>query len=73
MLPRSLLERLRERGLDIDYVVDLVASSLELDPSELSYSHAELACEMYQKGLEFLDSGDLVQACEKIYRAVEGG
>ena len=73
MLPRSLLERLRERGLDIDYVVDLVASSLELDPSELSYSHAELSCEMYQRGLEFLDRGDLVQACEKIYKAVEEG
>jgi len=68
-----LLERRREKGLDVNYVVDIVASPLELDPPELSYSHAELACEMYQKGLEFLDRGDLVQACEKIYKAVEEG
>jgi len=47
MLTRSLLERLREKGLDVNYVVDIVASSLELGLSELSYSHAELACEMY--------------------------
>lgn len=70
-IPQSLIEALRRRGLDIDYVIDILASKLELDPLDTARAHAELALVAFNEGLNFIDRGDVVQSSEKLYKAVE--
>ncbi len=71
-IPQSLIEALRRRGLDIDYVIDILASKLELDPLDTARAHAELALVAFNEGLNFIDrGGDVVQSSEKLYKAVE--
>ncbi len=42
-IPQSLIEALRKRGgLDVDYVIDILATKLNLDPSDTAKAHAEL-------------------------------
>ncbi|MGC9153108.1 MAG: PaREP1 family protein [Vulcanisaeta sp.] len=72
-LPEALVEALRRRGLDIDYVIDALVVSLNIDPSDAAKAHAELALAMFGEGLGFVDRGDVVQSSEKLYRAVEEG
>ncbi len=71
-IPQTLIEALRKRGgLDLDYIIDVLAAKLNLDPSDTAKAHAELALAMFNEGLGFVDKGDVVQASEKLYKAVE--
>ncbi len=70
-IPQSLIEALRKRGLDVDYVIDVLASKLGLDPLDTARAHAELALVAFGEGLNFIDRGDVVQSSEKLYKAVE--
>ena len=70
-LPDSLINALKRRGLDVDYVIDVLVASLSMDPSDAARAHAELALSMFNEGLGFVDRGDVVQASEKLYKAVE--
>lgn len=40
-------------------------------PSGEARKHAELALIVFSEGLEFVNKGDVVQASEKLYKAVE--
>jgi len=68
-LPPTLVEALRRGGLDVGHVVDALAKSL--DPPSLAKAHAELAVRAFREGLSLVEKGDVVQACEKLYKAVE--
>ena len=70
-IPQALIEALRRRGLDIDYLIDVLATKLDLDPSDTAKAHAELAIAMFNEGLSFISKGDVVQSSEKLYKAVE--
>ena len=70
-LPPTLVEALRRRGLDVGYVVDILAKSLGVDPPSLARAHAELAVRAFREGLALAERGDVVQASEKLYKAVE--
>ncbi|GAB6943358.1 PaREP1 family protein [Vulcanisaeta sp. JCM 14467] len=41
--------------------------------SSEALEHARLALEMFNEGLGFAEKGNVVQACEKLYKAVEEG
>ena len=70
-IPQTLIEALRKRGLDIDYIIDILATKLDLDPLDTAKAHAELAIAMFNEGLSFVSKGDVVQSSEKFYKAVE--
>ena len=70
-IPQTLIEALRKRGLDIDYLIDILATKLDLDPLDTAKAHAELAIAMFNEGLSFISKGDVVQSSEKLYKAVE--
>lgn len=70
-LPPPLVEALRRRGLDVGHVVDALAKSLDIDPPSLAKAHAELAVRAFREGLSHVERGDVVQASEKLYKAVE--
>ncbi|ADY00781.1 PaREP1 domain containing protein [Vulcanisaeta moutnovskia 768-28] len=70
-IPQSLIDVLRRRGLDVDYIIDILTTKLELDPSDAARAHAELALTAFNEGLSFVDKGDVMQASEKLYKAVE--
>ena len=70
-LPGVILNILRRNGLDIDYIIDVLAVSLSIDPQIAARAHAELAIEMFNEGLSLIDKGDVAQSSEKLYKAVE--
>ena len=70
-IPEALLKALRSRGLDIGDVVDLLVRSSEIDPPDAAAAHAELAVRAFREGLSLAEKGDVVQASEKLYKAVE--
>ncbi|WP_054857046.1 PaREP1 family protein [Vulcanisaeta sp. JCM 16159] len=71
-LPRVIYEKVKERGLDIeDLVMYALMNAMQLDPSELAKARLELAGEYLGEAREYIDKGDVVQASEKLYRAVE--
>ncbi|GAB6945714.1 PaREP1 family protein [Vulcanisaeta sp. JCM 14467] len=72
-IPQALIEALRKRGLDIEDLIDILAAKLDLDPLDTAKAHAELAIAMFNEGLNFVSKGDVVQASEKLYKAVEEG
>ena len=66
-IPKSILAEAERRGID---VVDLIAKALNLDPSEQSRAHLELAEKFLSDGKELIDK-DPIQASEKLYKAAE--
>ncbi len=70
-LPETIINILRRNGLDIDYIIDVLTINLNIDPPSAAKAHAELALAMFNEGLGFVDKGDVVQASEKLYKAVE--
>ncbi|MGC8570734.1 PaREP1 family protein [Caldivirga sp.] len=70
-IPRALVEALMKRGLGVDYIVDVLISSLNIDPSDAVKVHAELSLKFFNEGLGLVDRGDVVQASEKLYKSVE--
>ena len=70
-LPKAIVEELVRRGLDETFIVDILSRELKLDPNNLSKAHEELALRMYNEGIENLNRNDVVQASEKLYKAIE--
>ncbi len=70
-IPPSLVEALRRRGLDVGYLIDTLLINSSIDPPEAVKAHAELATMAFNEGVEFANKGDVVQASEKLYKAVE--
>ncbi|ADN50768.1 PaREP1 family protein [Vulcanisaeta distributa] len=71
-LPKTIINILRRNGLDIDYIIDVLTVNLNIDPPSAAKAHAKLALAMFNEGLSFVDKGDVVQASERLYKAVEG-
>ena len=72
MIPRRLAEEAARRGLDLEeLVLQALAETLNLDPRELAEARIELAERMLEEAEEYIAKGDVVQASEKLYKAVE--
>ncbi|MCX8136625.1 PaREP1 family protein [Pyrobaculum aerophilum] len=70
-VPEALLKALRERGLDIGDVVDILAGISNIDPPVAAAAHAELAARAFREALSLVERGDVVQSSEKLYKAAE--
>jgi hypothetical protein len=66
-IPENLITEAVKRGIDL---IDLISRALNLDPSERSKAHLELA-EKFLRDSEALIDKDPVQASEKLYKAAE--
>ncbi|MGC8569806.1 MAG: PaREP1 family protein [Caldivirga sp.] len=66
-LPESLINEALRRGIDL---VDLLSRALNLDPSERSKVHLQLAENFLREGEDLVDK-DPIQASEKLYKAAE--
>ncbi len=73
LVPEVLARELARRGLGPEFVADVLIAALGLDPRDAARAHAELALGMYKEGLAYVERGDVVQASEKLYKAVEEG
>ncbi len=67
-IPESLINEAMKSGIDI---IDLISKALNLDPSERSKAHLELAENFLRDGMELIDRDPPVQASEKLYKAAE--
>lgn len=67
-IPEKLAKELERRGLS---VVDIVASALDLDLETVIEARLELAEEYLREVEDYIGKGDVVQASEKLYKAVE--
>ena len=71
VLPRSIVERARSLGVDLEAaVLEAVAERLGMDPREEAGVHVELAERFFREGVEVLER-DPVQASEKLYKVAE--
>ena len=66
-IPESLINEAVKRGIDL---IDLISKVLNLDPTERSKAHLELAEKFLSEGVGLVDK-DPVQASEKLYKAAE--
>ena len=71
-LPRRIVERARELGVDLEAVaVEAILRELGLDPAEEAAARLELARRFLEEGRSLIERGDAVQASEKLHRAAE--
>ncbi len=71
-VPRRLIEKARELGIDInDVVLRALANTLNLDVHELTNARLEIAEKFLEEAKEYIRKRDPVQAFERLYRAVE--
>ncbi|NPB01057.1 MAG: superfamily I DNA and RNA helicase and helicaseubunit [Crenarchaeota archaeon] len=71
-VPRSLYEKAREKGIDVqDLVISILREKLGLDPRDVAEAHVELAERYLEEAKQYLEKGDPVQASEKLYKVVE--
>jgi len=70
-LPRRVVERIRDLGIDLEsFLVEVLVEKLGLDSAEEARVHLELAEKFLDKGRKLIDS-DPVQASEKLYKVAE--
>lgn len=76
ILPRKLSDKIREKAAETGYLpdelgVEFVRMGLneELDPEDLVEQYRELSEKYLAEAKEFLSTGDLVQASEKLWGA----
>jgi len=71
VIPEKIAKKAKESGLDIEaLVLELLVERLSLDPKEEIMLHLELSKRYLEEGEKLIDI-DAVQACEKLYKAVE--
>lgn len=71
-LPKKVVEKLEEKGLDIgEFVIRALTEVAGLDPEELTSVRVELAEKNLEEAKEFVAKRDVTQASEKLYKAVE--
>ena len=71
IIPEKIAKKARELGLDIEaLVLELLVERLPLDPKEEVMLHLELSRKYLEEGEKLIDR-DVVQASEKLYKAVE--
>jgi len=71
-VPKRIIEEARRRGVDVEEVVlKALASAINADDRTVIAARLELAEEMLSEAREYIARGDVVQASEKLYKAVE--
>ena len=71
-VPRKLAREVEKRGYDLEsLVVESIVEKLGLDPREEAEVHLELAEKFLTEAKKYIESGDPVQASEKLYKAAE--
>jgi len=70
-IPKSILEKLKEKGYDLTQIVEIILKFLNIDPDTSSKVHKELAIIMFEEGVKLAEKGDVVQSSEKLYKAIE--
>ncbi len=72
VVPERLVEEARKRGLNVeDVVIKALAEVLNVDPKVVARARLELAEKMLSEAENYISTGDVVQASEKLYKAVE--
>jgi len=76
ILPRKLSDKIREKAAETGYLPDELGVKFvrmglneELDPEDLVEQYRELSEKYLAEAKEFLSTGDLVQASEKLWGA----
>ena len=71
-LPRVLVEKIREIGLDVEsLVIDVIVERLSSDPEEEARIHVEIAEHFLSEAKRYIEVNDPVQASEKLYKVAE--
>jgi len=71
-LPKSLVAEALKKGFDIEtLVVDALIEKLNLDPGEEAATRIEFAEYFLEEAKKYIETGDTVQASEKLYRVAE--
>ncbi len=71
-IPRKLFYEACRRGVDVqEAVLSCLAKILRLDPDEVARARLVLAEKMLSEAREYITKGDVVQASEKLCKAVE--
>ncbi len=71
-LPRVLVEKIRESGLDVEsLVIDIIVERLSSDPEEEARTHVEIAEHFLSEAKRYIEVNDPVQASEKLYKVAE--
>ncbi len=71
-IPKKIVEEIRNRGLDLqELVLKILKKELGLDPQELAEARVEIAEKILQDAKKYIEMRDVVQASEKLYKAVE--
>ncbi len=71
-VPKKLVDEAKRRGLDVsELVLNATASALDLDAREVASARLEPAEKSLREAKEFIERRDVVQASEKLYKAVE--
>ncbi len=69
--PEVIAKRLRDLGVDLEsMIIELILGELNLDPTEETMVHLELATKFLEEGKALINR-DPVQASEKLYKAAE--
>ncbi|WP_440058937.1 PaREP1 family protein [Thermogladius sp. 4427co] len=71
-IPRRLYEEAVKKGIDVeDFVITMIAKTLQLDPQDVAGYRIELAEKLLEEAKSYIGKGDSLQASEKLYKAVE--
>ena len=72
IIPKRIVEEIEKRGLDIEELLyRALKELLSLDPGEIARARVEIAEKSLEEARGFMAKGDVVQASEKLYKAVE--
>ena len=71
-IPSGIVEKAKKLGIDLrSLAVEAILKELRLDPNEEAEIRLELAEKSLEEAKDYVKKKDLVQASEKLYKAVE--
>ncbi|MEZ0320296.1 MAG: PaREP1 family protein [Pyrobaculum sp.] len=70
-ISKRLYDEAIRRGIDVEDLVIQTIEKLQLDPKDSAEARLELARRLLGEAKEYVEKNDVVQASEKLYKAVE--
>lgn len=71
-IPKRLVEEARKKGIDVeDVIIRALAQVSGLDPQIVAWSRLDIAEKMLEEAREYIAKNNVIQASEKLYKAVE--
>ena len=72
VLPKRIVDEVIKRGMDVEeLVLRALARAINADSITIAKARLELAEKMLNDARKYLEAGDVIQASEKLYKAVE--